>query len=260
MKMNYLPKSRVRNQYSKKAIGLAAIFVIGIFFFSLLDTWIISAISPLWRAENSVSRTLGKTVDFFHTHNSLVEENNLLEEKVRSLELELSTLSLAMSQYDALLNLMGRTAEKSGIVVAILTHPPQSPYDLIVIDAGSNDSISLGAKAKLLEGPEMGIVSEVYPSFSKVKLFSTPGERTNAVLERHQVPVVLLGTGAGNFSISLPRDTQVEIGDRILSSSLGQSLIAVVEDIKIEPTDSFKEVLARSPANIFELRFISILP
>jgi len=36
--------------------------------------------------------------------------------------------------------------------------------------------------------------------------------------------------------------------------------LAVVEDIRLQPTDSFKEVLAKSPTNIFTLRFVFIRP
>ena len=142
----------------------------------------------------------------------------------------------------------------------MLTRPPQSPYDLIITDAGEHEHVVIGSRVRLLEGSEIGVVSEVESHFSRVKLFSTSGEKTNAVLERSQIPVVLEGVGGGNFRISVPRDVAVVVGDRILSSALDASLLAVVADIKVTATDSFKEVLARSPANIFSIRFVSISP
>ena len=63
---------------------------------------------------------------------------------------------------------------------------------------------------------------------------------------------------AGNFQIEVPRETVVERGDRVLSADIFLHLVAVVEDVSVEPTDSFKEVLARSPANIFNIRYVII--
>jgi len=142
----------------------------------------------------------------------------------------------------------------------VLTYPPQTPYDIIIIDAGSNDSLVLGSEVSMPEGPLLGVVSEVFPRRAKVKLFSTNGEETGAVLERNNMPVTLEGTGGGNFRISLPRDIAIERGDRILSRSMSSSLLAVVEEVSVEPTDSFKEILAKSPTNIFSLRFVFITP
>ncbi len=151
--------------------------------------------------------------------------------------------------------------EVSGrVVAAVLTYPPQTPYDIIIIDAGSNDSLVLGSEVSMPEGPLLGVVSEVFPRRAKVKLFSTNGEETGAVLERNNMPVTLEGTGGGNFRISLPRDIAIERGDRILSRSMSSSLLAVVEEVSVEPTDSFKEILAKSPTNIFSLRFVFITP
>ena len=249
--MNYLPRSRNRTEYKKKLGFLAGLFIVGALLFSLFDSFIISAISPLWRAENAFSRSLGKTLDYFHTQNSLVRDNESLKERITSLELSLMAESPLTTTFKA---------EGGEIRGAVLTHPPQSPYDVLIVDVGSRDGVVLGALAGLPEGPELGVVSEVFRSNSKIKLFSAPGEKTNAVLERHQVVVVLEGAGAGNFKLSLPRETEVVVGDRILSPSRAGALMAVVEEVNLSPTDPFKEVLARSPANIFSIRFITILP
>ena len=258
--MNYLPRNRNKGLYPRGIAFLVGLFLVGAVIFSLFNNFLIKAVSPLWRAENGFSRVLGKSVDFFHTRATLAEENANLREKITSLEVELSTLTLIRDSQASLLNLLGREASHVGITASILTHPPQSPYDLIIVDAGSRESVEVGARVALPEGPEIGTVAQVFSSFSRVKLFSTPNEKTQAILERHEVPVELVGAGGGNFKIVVPRDTQVEVGDRILSAGLTASLLAVVGEVNLEPTDSFKEVLAKGPANIFSVRFIQILP
>ncbi len=239
---------------------LAVVFIAAAFVLSLFDNALTHAVSPLWRGENRLSRSLAHIGDIFKTNSTLRKENAALEEKVSSLELAVSASALLASENERLLSLLGRTVDAGGVTAAVLTHPPQSPYDLIVVDAGAQEGIVAGSKAYLPEGPEVGAVTQVFPGFSRVKLLSTAGEKTQAVLERSEIPVELEGRGGGNFKIVLPRETEVQIGDRILSGSLHPHLVATVEEVNLEPTDSFKEVLAASPANIFSVRFLIIRP
>jgi cell shape-determining protein MreC len=258
--VNYLPRNRFKYAYLRKAIVLVVILISGAIVFSFLDSTIIALISPLWKAENTISRNLRNGSSFFKAQRALLEENMELKEKLSSIETELAFLSKDKGEVDTLLELLGRRRDSSAILATVLIHPPQTPYDIIVIDVGSKESIILGSEVSLPEGPVLGIISEVFSSTAKVELFSTSGEETNAILERGGVPVTLVGLGGGNFRLDLPRDKEVEEGDRILSADVFSRLLAVVENISVSSTDSFKKVLAKSPANIFSLRFVFVTP
>ena len=231
MKVNYLPKNRLRHPYFRRILALVAIFIFGAIVFSFLDSTIISIVSPIWRVKNAI--TIGK---------------------------EVPSISNGQTQENILLELVGRKQKTNMVVAAVLTHPPQTPYDFIIIDAGSNESITLGSEVSLPGGPILGTVSGVFSKSARVKLFSAVGEETNAILERDNVPVILTGAGGGNFRIALPRDIGVEMGDKILSADISSRLLAIVEEVSVQPTDSLKEVMAKSPTNIFTLRFVFITP
>lgn len=231
MKANYLPKNRSDHSYLRRIFILVTIFVLGGAAFYFSDGAVISLLSPLWRAENKL----------------VIGEGNpptLADE----------------TQVNKLLELVGRKENPNTVIAAVLTHPPQTPYDIIIIDAGSRDAINIGSEVSLPEGPILGRVSEVFAKSARVELFSTSGLETNAVLERDNMPVVLVGRGGGDFKLTVPRDVVVEKGDRILSPDITSRLLAVVEDVSISPTDSFQEVLAKSPINIFTLRFVFVTP
>lgn len=72
--------------------------------------------------------------------------------------------------------------------------------------------------------------------------------------------VTLEGRGGGNFRIKLPREVESLVGDRVVSADIGYSLVGVVESVESQPTDAFKEVLVSSPTNIFDIRFVKVLP
>jgi len=256
--MKYLPKSRSRHPYRRSLLILSGVFGAGVVIFFLLDSLILSLITPAWKADNIVSVKVRDFSGFFSSRSGLMTENARLRESVASLELRLASLSAELGGEGDLLALFGRTSEEVGILAAVLTHPPQTPYDILVIDAGFKDGVALGQRVVLPEGSIIGEVTEVFAGLSKVRLYTSSGMKTNAVLERNNMAVILEGTGAGNFRIEVPRETVVEIGDRILSPDLSARLLGIVEDSAVEPTDFFKEVLARSPVNIFNLRFVLI--
>lgn len=228
--------------------------------FSLFDGLIIAAVSPLWRGENFAANAVSGFRDFFRSRNSLMEENAALRQRLEALEVERAARFSAPSDAEALSALLGRRTESGGVIASVLVGPPQTPYDTAIIDAGENDGVAAGMRVFMPEGPLVGVVAEVYGSSAKVRLFTSSGEKTHAVLERHGLPITLEGAGGGNFKIVLPREAQVEVGDRLLSADVFSHLLGVVGSVKMEPTDSFKEVLAASPANIFNIHLVLVRP
>lgn len=257
--MSYLQRNR-KSSHKKSLFIIAGLLLLGWLLFSLMGGLAVSAVSPVWRSENAVSRMLGNALSGVKLHSMLVAENESLKARVASLELALSDAELALAQTTSLSELLGRERRAGETVASVLTRPPQSPYDLFVIDAGARDGLLPGAVVSLPEGPLLGTVSDVFATSAKVRLFSSAGEKTSAVLERFGVPVELEGLGGGSFRIIVPRETAAEVGDRVLSADAAGNLLAVVEGMETGPTDSFKEILARSPANIFSVRLVSISP
>ncbi len=256
--MNYLQRNRGRGSLKKPILALLGIFVLGALIFSFFDGVIIATISPLWRGENFIAARTAVIGDFFRSKNSLVRENNILEMKIAALELERAARFSSPYDAEGLSLLIGRRAETGGVVASVLASPPQAPYDTLIIDAGSKDNISIGMRVFMPEGPLLGTIEEVYHGSAKVRLYTYPGEKTNAVLERHGIPVTLEGAGGGNFRIMFPRETEVEVGDRFLSADVFSHLVGVVGAVSMEATDSFKDVYAKSPTNIFNLHLVLV--
>lgn len=245
---------------------MVIIFVLGAIFFSLTNGGLLRIMTPVWTGENFVGRGLNSLYLFFHTKNFLIKENQALREKINSDSIILSSTQTISLAQDSLLKSLGRNVSKSGITAAVLVHPPETPYDVLIIDAGSDDGVSVGQtvalsadSSLLVSGPKIGVISEVFKKNSKVKLYSASGEKTSAVLERNSVPVVLLGRGGGNFELTLQREENVSVGDKILSADISRVLVGVVKDIEESATDSFKKVLVVSVANIYTTDFVTVI-
>ncbi|MDB5266258.1 MAG: Rod shape-determining protein MreC [Parcubacteria group bacterium] len=259
MKTPYLQRNRPDRAFGKKALFLLGVFIFGALVFSLFDGLFVRLAAPIWKSENVVARSAWRVSGFFKDTNALLQENADLRARVASDELLISSLRSIENSREVLLNSFGRSGTSTFIGATVLVHPPETPYDFLVLDAGSNYGVKVGDSVALPEGSKIGVVIEVFSKDSRAKLFSTSGEQTNAILERGGAPVTLIGRGGGAFEIELPREVPVVAGDRVLDSTITAGMIGVVRDIESVPTDSFKKVLVESAAPIHSLHFVRIV-
>ena len=66
---------------------------------------------------------------------------------------------------------LGACTRYSGIIAGIVARPPASPYDTLVLSAGSEEGVTLGMEAFGAGGVPLGVVSSVLANFSRVTLF-----------------------------------------------------------------------------------------
>ena len=258
MKTHFHPKNRLKGLYKGKITFIIALFVVCVLFFSFLDGGLIRISTPVWIGENMLVRGVSNFFKLVTSKQDLISENENLKSKLASDELTISILSASEGQNNLLLETYGRTPKNNQIGATVLSRPPETLFDTLIVDAGESSGVKVGDIVSIPEGATIGNVFEVFSKSSKVRLFSTSGGRVPALFEREAVPAVLLGRGGGTFEASLPRDTTVIVGDRVLSAGFDGSLVGVVENVEVAPTDSFKKVLVRNMANIFNIHFVSI--
>jgi hypothetical protein len=104
----------------------------------------------------------------------------------------------------------------------------------------------------------IGKIAEVYDGSSKVLLFSSPGVTTTVILPPSFISVDMIGRGAGNFEVSLPRDFVLPLGSSALLN--GDDLFVLAKSVKklTDDRDSYQKVLFVSSVNIFELKFVQV--
>lgn len=258
MKTTFRPRSNAGAQYRRRFTFIITALVLGIVVFYILRTPILSVVAPVFRAENAVSLGLSNFFGFFRTKESLINENQMLRARLEAFDsLQASYRTLEISR-DDLLSRFGRAPISEVIAAGVLAHPPETPYDILIIDVGTDDGVEFGDRVTLPEGGALGTILESHSKEAKVLLYSSGGVETSAYLERGGVAITLIGKGGGTMSFTLPRDVPVALGDKILLPGIRSELLAVVEDIELEPTDSRMRVLARGLRNINGIRFVSV--
>lgn len=226
----------------------------------------LQAFTPLFQ----LSDTLGTRSHAFFTHFSDAAKLAELNEKVTNENIALASenqdLLQKVANLSALLGAPTLQKEIPGILAGVVARPPMSPYDTLVLAVGSSGGVTLGMEAFGEGNMPVGIVSNVLNDFSRVTLFSSPNMTTNGWVGHANVPLILIGAGAGVLQASTPRVANISVGDIVFVPGPGQLPIGSVIRVDSDPLSPGVTLRIRPASNPFTASWVvlratgSVLP
>jgi rod shape-determining protein MreC len=250
-----------RNKKKNVMLVLLALGVIYGVFFSPVAPYFSGAVHtaavPLWKAGDSIASTF-KPFAFFSSRREVYLENKDLKTQVDVLSAKLVDRSLLREENKKLKELLGREGESSRVLGVVLSRPARTPYDTLVVDVGEKHGVSKGDRV-VLESVLLGEVSEVYYSSSKVTLFSTAGNAIQVIVGTEGIPAEAVGKGGGVYEITLPRESEVYVGDTVYLSNLEPLVLGVVDTIEEDPNDAFETIHVMSAINPYTISFVEVV-
>ena len=214
-----------------------------------------------------VSQAAHATVGFFgsigtgfRSKNALAAENAALAAQNAQLAAENANETMLAGELADLKASMGRTDPNMRFTLAaVIAKPPESPYDTLVVDGGASVGLAAGQTVYADGDTPIGTVAEVLPESAVVRLYSSPGQATDARLAPSNTDITLTGRGGGNFSATVPQGLAVADGATAVSKELVPTVLAVFEKVTSDPRDPFQTVLFASPLNVNGLAFVQVL-
>lgn len=258
--MNY----ELKNEYvNKKGKNKPIIFVIT-FLFIVLITHIINPkfipsifsylLSPFWKVESDI-----RYGNQYINQDDLINRLDQMERDMENKDALIKSSELLKKENEELKSILNRKENRNLILAQILKKPPYSFYDTLVVDVGEKDKVEKGNLVYIGATIPIGIVDEVYANTSKIKLYSTPKEKFDAIVGPKNIEITAFGKGAGVFEAQLPRDAYISEGDIVSIPSISNSFVGVVKKIVFEPSSPFSTILFSQPININELKWVEIL-
>jgi cell shape-determining protein MreC len=262
--MIFRPNIRARNK--RKKILIAALIVLFLvilifrdFSFKIVSRPALFIMRPIFSMKAGLNGWWKGLKTVFHEKKQIQEENAGLREKIMQLESEISLIQIQGKENELLKNAFSAWERENFMLSYIVSRPPQTPYDMFIIDAGSENGVKEGMQVSGFGRVLLGYVADVFPKMSKVKLISSLGEETNVLLEFSGISAIAAGRGGENFEIMLPRAVKVEIGEKILALGRQLMLVGIVEKIEHQSADPFQKILFRLPVNIQYLNQVFLL-
>lgn len=251
-----------RRLYTSLAVVVllvGGIFTINIFTGSFFEKTALSTGGPVASSYLGFKNMIGLTNAFWHSRVYLTEENKKLSSQVEDLQAKLIRFDSLKKEHDELLSAYHRTPFAESVVLGNVTaKPPLSPYDVLVIDIGSDNGVAQNQHVFGFGGVPIGRVGQVTQRNAKVILFSSVDNKTEAIVERTGSTISLVGVGGGNMKAQVSQEMDITNGDMILLPEFGGLVIGKVVDVDSVVTSAFKDILVQVPVNIFNLRWVEV--
>ncbi|MFA6340819.1 MAG: rod shape-determining protein MreC [Candidatus Paceibacterota bacterium] len=252
---------RIGDRANKKYILFTiVVFLIVLFSFKGVRNIFMDLASPLWKVEKSVLSFFSENMDVLRSKTSLIKENTALKEEISFNIKNKALYEVVKKENEDMKEILSRKRSNTKqILSAVLVKPFLSPYDTLIIDLGSASGISVGDKVVAFGDTYIGYIGGVSADTSKVILYSSSGEKVNVLIGKSNVLKEAIGVGGGNFTVEMPRGSEIIEGDSVVIPSISSNVFGTVEKINFKETDSFETVLFKSPVNVSELKWVEVV-
>ena len=180
---------------------------------------------------------------------------------VQDLQTRIEELSNENEVLKARLQDVGAARElpsETGLLAGVLSRPPVSPYDVLVVDQGTNAGAQEGMVA-YAQGVPIGTVAEANARTSRVLLYSSPERFTEGWVGEQRLPLTLIGGGAGTFEADVARELEVAEGDMVYVPGPGALPIGRVERIESHASSPRSVLRIRPLVNPLALTFVRLV-
>ncbi|MBI5078048.1 MAG: hypothetical protein HZB11_01605 [Candidatus Yonathbacteria bacterium] len=212
----------------------------------------------VWGIGKASSSAWNSFITNFLVKDALVAENDLLRSDVSRMQAQVLDRNLLGEKVNKLEEALGRAQEDNRVVAYVLAGPGLSPYDTLIVDAGTDNGVALGNTVVYAGSGVIGEVVEVTLATSKIKLYSSPGVEHLVGIGGQSIPSRAFGKGMGNFEAKVPEGSAVAPGDAVVSLKSGL-LLGIVSSIEGESSLPFVRIFFRVPFNITEIRSVEIV-
>lgn len=211
-------------------------------------------------AKNVTSDILKQTVNLSTPKTILIERQNALQQENELLQQQLAGMQLMDDENASLRQMLDYPKTAYTMIPArVISKPSQSVYDRIMIDRGSRDGIKVGDRVIAGENSYIATIDVVNETTAEGTLISGSFWKGDAVISRLGITVPVEGKGSGNFELHIPRDLEVRDGDVMTLPGFSDFVFGIIKTVQFDERDPYQTVLARTPVNLQELKFVRVV-
>lgn len=235
--------------------------------FATARTYLNSMVSPLQYIANLPGAMLSWSADRFSSRQQLLKDNEELTNQVTLMSEQLQRFRILEQENKNLRQLLDAPVRDSmHKMITELMAVDTNPYShQIVINKGAIDGVFVG-QSVLDDSGIVGQISEVGTTNSRVLLISDVTHAIPIRIERNNVRFIAVGDGSLDAMQlqHVPHSADIEIGDVIVSSGLGEVFpegypVGKISNIVRNESRPFAEVTATPLAKLDRIKYLLLL-
>jgi len=195
--------------------------------------------------------------EYWQDRTALVSEIETLRDTVTTQSAELAASDYAQTELQAIRNTVG-AAGAPLVLGNIIARPPYTPYDVLVVDVGKDNGVTVGASVYVGAEVVIGTVEAVFANSAVITLFSTPGIHTNAYIVGPQLYAESEGQGNGVLKLSVPQGVALAVGDPVILPGFAAGYIGRISNVTSIATEPVQSAYVTIPVSVQALRYVRI--
>ncbi|MFH1178131.1 MAG: rod shape-determining protein MreC [bacterium] len=212
--------------------------------------------APVFSISDTLASQSRSIMSGFKNAEILTLKNDQLIQEKAVLGSENQMLLQKVANISALFDSSATKKNTSKILAGVVARPPESPYDTLVLAAGTNNGVTIGMEAFGAGGVPIGVVSSVLDDFSRVTLFSMPSMVTSGWIGNSAIPVTIFGSGAGVMNITIARSANIVVGDTIFVPGPGMLPVGKVVRIDNDLSSPSVKLHIAPITNLFSIAWV----
>ena len=181
-----------------------------------------STLGPVQRAFRQAGEPISNLLNEVDDFGRLESENRALRSRVEQLEAENARLREQQIQVRGRQELLQVQAESDAVLLTanVITRDLTGLRTVVGLDRGSNEGVRVGMSVIAGGGTLVGIVIEVRPRSSFVRLLTDPDSAVRVLHQQSRIETVATGDAQGNLDVDIPWSAEVELGHIFVTSGL----------------------------------------
>ena len=198
--MTYLKRTNITEKRNRLTTFVISISILGLFlvhyFFPGAYARVLYPVTTLfWNSESGILGFFAHTAKLVISKSSLIKENEKLNQEIARRDASTLLIETLKEENEKLKATLGRTGKGNDILGVVLSRPPMSPYDTLILDVGRTDGVDVGNNVYVDGDTLIGTVAESYDHQSKVSLFSTPERQVPVLVGKSNISAQAVGRG-----------------------------------------------------------------
>ncbi len=214
------------------------------------------AFTPIVALQSYFRESTATIPSYFRDRNSLIVMQEDLRRQIETQKASEFTLDKLTTE-NRLLKDLG-SIEDSRIIAGVSGRPTELPYDVLVIDKGSDAGIIQNAPVYSGQDQALGYIASVYPKSALVVLATTPEFKSTVYIYGPNIYANAIGQGSGSLKISIPQGITVSVGDLVVLPTLDSAIYGKVSAVDSSPTQPEQYAYVSTGVSLQSIRYISV--
>ncbi|MEZ4195617.1 MAG: rod shape-determining protein MreC [Candidatus Paceibacterota bacterium] len=248
---------------SRKRLRFGIVFTVVVLLVGFFFPKIISGISfvvlyPVHAVSVWYQTSESSVPKYLRVKSDLVKEIESLKKQIANengTQLSIRRLLEENMQLRAATN-FGTTTNR--LTARVMAQPSRLAYDLLQIDKGLVDGITVGSPVFIGFDTVIGVVVHATANYSFVELITTPGFESTSYVVGPNVFATLEGVGGGVARVRVPQGIPLKEGNLVLLPSIDSGVYGEIISVENPPTQPVQYGYVTPPVSLQGILYVSV--